>query len=114
MALKLIPVDETALHDKLTAGTTSGRASKGTALLEQFLQSDLPAAELDCGSTKERNSVALSTANAVKASGAKVWVRKEGGGTGTRLLLINLAKASAATKRAYESRPRVGRKPNGG
>ena len=46
------------------------------------------------------------------ASGGKVWVRKLGGGTGTELLLINLDKASAATRKAYDNRPRVGRKPN--
>ena len=68
------------------------------------------AATVDLGSTKERNAVAISAANHTRKSGASVWVRKEGGGTGTELLLVNLSKADAATKQGLRQPPE-GRPP---
>jgi len=56
--------------------------------------------------------MSISVTNAAKRAGSQVWVRKLGGGTGTELLLVNLTKADAATRKAYENRPRVGRRPS--
>ena len=111
MAFKLKPVSQTELKDLLSQGPTRGRSSKGGALIEEFIASGEVAATVALGSTKERNAIALSAANHVRRSGAQVWIRKAGGGTGTDLLLVNLTKADAATRKAYETRPRVGRRP---
>lgn len=111
MALKLKPVTQAELSDRLTRSAPRGRSSKGGALVDEFISSGEVAASAQFGSTKERNAVALSAANHVRRAGSQIWIRKEGGGTGTELLLVNLAKADAATRRAYESRPRPGRKP---
>lgn len=111
MAIKLKPVSEAELDALLSKGAPRGRTSKGSTLIENFLASGDAAATAQLGSTKERNAVALSAANHLRRSGDKVWVRKLGGGTGTELLLINLDKASAATRKAYDNRPRVGRRP---
>jgi hypothetical protein len=111
MAFKFKAVDQSELSERLARTATRGRTSKGAGLIEEFIESGQVAATVDLGSTKERNAVSISAANHTRKSGAPVWVRKEGGGTGTELLLINLAKSDAATKKAYENRPRVGRRP---
>ena len=111
MSFRMKPVDQAALTDLIAQTPTRGRSSRGAELLEQFIGSGNVAATVQLGSTKERNAVAISTANAAKAAGSQVWIRKQGGGTGTDLLLVNLAKADAATRKAYENRPRPGRKP---
>jgi hypothetical protein len=111
MSIKLKPVSEADLDALLSRGAPRGRTSKGGTLVENFLASGDVAATAQLSSTKERNSVALSAANHLRRTGGKVWVRKLGGGTGTELLLINLDKASAATRKAYADRPKVGRKP---
>jgi hypothetical protein len=114
MAFKLTPVSASELKDLLTQGAARGRSSKGGALIKEFITSGEVAATVQLGSTKERNAVALSASNHTRRTGAQVWVRKAGGGTGTELLLVNLAKADAATRKAYETRPRVGRRPANG
>jgi hypothetical protein len=112
MTIKLKSVSEAELDALLARGAPRGRTSMGGTLVENFLTSGDVAATAQMSSTKERNAVALSAANHLRRTGGKVWVRKLGGGTGTELLLINLDKASAATRKAHENRPRVGRKPN--
>jgi hypothetical protein len=109
MSFKMTPVDKDELAQLLAEGPQRGRTSKGAELLEEFISSGETATKVQLGSTKERNAISLSVTNAAKRSGAQVWVRKVGGGTGTDLLLINLSKASADTRKAYENRPRVGR-----
>ena len=111
MSFKFNAVNQTDLTDRLQRSAPRGRSSKGAALIDEFVGSGQVAATVDLGSTKERNAVAISAANHTRKADVQVWVRKEGGGTGTELLLINLAKANAETKKAYESRPRVGRRP---
>lgn len=111
MAFKFNAVNQAELADRLQRSAPRGRSSKGAALIEEFLSSGQVAATVDLGSTKERNAVAISAANHTRKTGSQVWVKKEGGGTGTDLLLINLGKANAETKKAYENRPRVGRRP---
>jgi hypothetical protein len=111
MSIKLKSVSEAELDALLSRGAPRGRTSKGGTLIENFLSSGDVAATAQLASTKERNSVALSASNHLRRTGGKVWVRKLGGGTGTELLLINLEKSSAATRKAYETRPKVGRKP---
>lgn len=113
MAFKFNAVDQSELSERLQRTATRGRTSKGAALIEEFLGSGQVAATVDLGSTKERNAVAISAANHTRKAGSQVWVRKEGGGTGTELLLVNLSKANAETKKAYENRPKVGRRPKG-
>lgn len=112
MPFKMKPVDRGELASLLAEAPQRGRSSKGAELLEEFLSSGEAAARVDLGSTKERNSVAISLTNAAKRAGSQIWVRKVGGGTGTELLLVNLAKADAATRKAFENRPRVGRRPS--
>jgi hypothetical protein len=109
MPFKMKPVDKDELAQLLMEGPQRGRTSRGAELLEEFLRSGEAATKVEFGSTKERNAISLSLTNAAKRSGSQLWVRKLGGGTGTDLLLINLSKANAETKRAYENRPRVGR-----
>jgi hypothetical protein len=111
MAFKFNTVNQSDLTERLQRTAPRGRTSKGAELVEEFLTSGQVAATVDLGSTKERNAVAISAANHTRKAGAQVWVRKEGGGTGTELLLVNLAKADAETKKAYETRPKVGRRP---
>jgi hypothetical protein len=113
MPFKMKPVDRSELAELLAAAPQRGRTSRGGELLEEFLASGEGATRVEFASTKERNAVALSVTNAAKRAGSQVWVRKLGGGTGTELLLINLAKADAGTRKAYENRPRVGRPPAG-
>lgn len=113
MAFKFNSVNQSELTERLQRSAPRGRTSKGASMVDEFLSSGQVAASVDLGSTKERNAVAISAANHTRKSGAQVWIKKEGGGTGTELLLINLGKANAETKKAYESRPRVGRKPKG-
>ncbi len=109
MPFKLKPVDAKELAQLLAEGPQRGRTSRGAELLEEFISSGEAAATVQLGSTKERNAISLSVTNAAKRTGAQIWVRKVGGGTGTDLLLVNLSKANAETRRAYENRPRVGR-----
>lgn len=111
MAYKLKSIDQSALSDLLSKPTRVGRTSKGAELVEEFLSSGEVAATVDLGSTKERNAVAISAANHVRGTDS-VWVKKQGGGSGTELLLINLNRADSATKKAYRDRPRVGRRPS--
>ena len=111
MAFKFNSVSQSDLVERLQRTAPRGRTSKGATLIEEFLASGQVAATVDLGSTKERNAVAISASNHTRKSGSQVWVRKEGGGTGTELLLVNLAKANAETRKAYENRPRVGRRP---
>ena len=111
MAFKFNAVNQSELNERLQRNAPRGRSSKGAALVDEFVASGQVAASVDLGSTKERNAVAISASNHTRKAGAQVWIRKEGGGTGTELLLVNLAKANAETKKAYETRPRVGRRP---
>lgn len=111
MPFKMKPVDRNELVKLLSEGPQRGRPSRGVELLEEFVGSGETATRVQFGSTKERNAVAISVSNAAKRAGSQVWVRKLGGGTGTDLLLVNLSKADAATRKAYDNRPRVGRRP---
>lgn len=111
MAYKLKSVSGNDLSKLIAESQRRGRSSKGAELIEEFVASGDVAATAAFPSTKERNAVSISAANHARNSGAQVWIKKVGGGTGTDLLLVNLAKADAATKRAYENRPRVGRRP---
>ena len=106
------PVDRNELAQLLADAPQRGRTSKGAELLEDFVGSGETATRVEFGSTKERNGIAISVTNAAKRAGSQIWVRKIGGGTGTDLLLINLSKADAATRKAYDNRPRVGRRPS--
>ncbi len=109
---KLKPVDQSTLSSLISQPQTRAGSSKGAELIEEFRGSGNVAATVGFGSTKERNAVAISATNHCRNTGAKVWVRKLGGGQGTELLLIDLDKADAATKKAYETRPRPGRRPS--
>ena len=111
MPFKMTPVSTTELAQLLAQGSPRGRSSKGAQLIDDFIASGDVAATVGLESTKERNSISISAANHCRSSDKQVWVRKIGGGTGTDLLLINLAKADAATRKAYENRPRPGRRP---
>lgn len=111
MAFKMKPVPKAALSQLIAEMPQRGRRSQGGELLEEFLSSGETAVTVSSGSTKERNSLAISVSNFARRIGAPIWVRKMGGGSGTDLLLVNLSKADAATKKAYENRPRPGRKP---
>lgn len=111
MAFKMKPVPKAALAQLIAEMPQRGRRSQGGELLEEFLSSGETAVTVTGSSTKDRNSLAISVSNFARRIGAQVWVRKMGGGSGTDLLLVNLAKADAATKKAYENRPRPGRKP---
>lgn len=104
------PVDESTLKDLLDSGSTRRRRSAGAELVEEFLQSGDSAVVVTLANTKERNAVAISAASFLKSAHHQVWVKKQGGSSGTELLLVNLAKADAATRRAYETRPRPGRR----
>ncbi|MBA2282177.1 MAG: hypothetical protein M3527_02570 [Actinomycetota bacterium] len=104
-------VDQGKLSDLIAQTTPRGRTSKGGELIEEFIGGGDVAATVELGSTKERNAIAISAANHARRAGSQIWVRKLGGGTGTELLLVNLAKADAATRKAYETRPRPGRRP---
>lgn len=112
MTFKLKPVNPNELPGLLSEGVQRGRTSKGGELIEQFVESGEVASTVGFPSTKERNAIAISAANHVRSKDRKVWIRKQGGGTGTDLLLINLAKADASIRKAYENRPRVGRRPS--
>jgi hypothetical protein len=112
MAFKLKSVSQAELSQLIAEAPRRGRSSKGAELIDDFLESGEVAATADLGSTKDRNSVSISASNYCRSTDKQVWVRKVGGGTGTELLLINLAKADAATKKAYETRPRPGRRPS--
>ena len=111
MTFKIKPVDQATLTELIAQTPTRGRSSRGAELLEEFIGSGNVAATVQFGSTKERNAVAISAANAARAAGSQIWIRKLGGGTGNELLLVNLTKADAATRKAYETRPRPGRRP---
>ena len=102
-------VDQAELEQLIAQQAPRGVRSKGGELIEDFLGSGNVAATVQFGSTKERNAVAISATNHARSKGAQVWVRKLGGGTGNELLLVNLAKADAATRKAWETRPRPGR-----
>jgi hypothetical protein len=108
---KLKSVDQATLHNLISQPQTRAGSSKGAELIEEFKASGDVAAQVGFGSTKERNSVSVSATNWCRNQGIKVWVRKLGGGVGTDLLLIDLEKADAATKKAYDTRPRPGRRP---
>jgi hypothetical protein len=112
MPFKLKPIDRNELAQLIAEAPQRGRTSRGAELLEEFVASGETASRVQCGSTKERNAIAISVSNAAKRSGSQIWVRKLGGGTGSDLLLVNLSKADAATRKAHENRPRVGRRPS--
>jgi transcription elongation GreA/GreB family factor len=112
MPFKMKPVDRNELAELLADAPQRGRSSRGAELLEEFVAGGETATRVEFGATKERNAVAISVTNAAKRAGSQIWVRKLGGGTGTDLLLVNLSKADAATRKAYENRPRVGRRPS--
>jgi hypothetical protein len=111
MAFKFKRVSPEDLQRMIAETPRRGRSSKGAELIEEFLSSGEVAATASLSSTKERNAVSISAANYCRNAGKQVWVRKVGGGTGTDLLLVALAKADAETKKAYDTRPRPGRKP---
>src|SRR5690349_8181761 len=106
---KLKPVDQDTLTTMISQPQSRAGSSKGAELITEFLSSGDVAATVGFASTKERNSIAISATNHCRSTGSKIWVRKLGGGQGTELLLIDLDKADAATKKAYETRPRPGR-----
>lgn len=108
---KLKSVDQETLANLISQPQTRAGSSKGAELIQEFKASGDVAATVSFPSTKERNSVSISATNWCRSQGVKVWVRKLGGGQGTDLLLIDLDKADATTKRAYETRPRPGRRP---
>lgn len=112
MAFKLKSVSQTELAQFIAEAPRRGRSSKGAELIDDFLAAGDVAATADLGSTKDRNAVSISAANYCRNTDRQVWVRKIGGATGTELLLVNLNKADAATKKAYETRPRPGRRPS--
>lgn len=103
---KSVPADQ--LSELLQKRTRQGRTSRGQSLIEDFLASSDVAATVAFGTDRERNSVAVSASNFIRTSGQKVWIKKS---SPTELLLVNLAKAPADVKKAYEKRPRVGRQP---
>lgn len=111
MAFKLRSVAPQELAQLISEAPARGRSSKGAALVNEFVDSGNTAATVQVGSTKERNALAISASNHIRSASKQVWVRKLGGGTGTELLLVNLAKADTATRKAYEGRPRPGRRP---
>jgi hypothetical protein len=110
-SFKMKPVDQSALAQMLTESSPRGRTSRGGELVDEFIASGNTAVTVQLPSTKERNAIAISATNYARNNDIPLWVKKQGGGTGTDLLLINLSKANAETKRAYENRPRVGRRP---
>jgi hypothetical protein len=114
MAFKMKAVDQSELVGLISQTSGRGRTSRGGELIEEFLSSGNVAAVVQLSSTKERNALSISASNFARANGHKVWIRKQGGGTGTELLLVNLTKADAATRKAYENRPRPGRRPANG
>ena len=112
MPFKLKPVSRDDLGKLIAEAPRRGRSSKGAELVEEVLASGETAATGNFGSTKERNALSISASNYCRNAEKQVWVRKLGGGTGTELLLVNLTKADAETRKAYENRPRVGRRPS--
>ncbi len=110
MAYKMKPVNPQDLAVMISRPQTRAGTGMGATLVEDFRGSGNVAATVSFGSSKERNSASISATNYCRKVGAKIWVRKLGGGTGTDLLLIDLDKADAATKKAYDSRPRPGRR----
>jgi len=108
---KLKAVDQQTLNSLISQPQSRAGSSKGAELIEEFKSGGDVAAQVSLASTKERNSVSISATNWARSNGIKIWVRKLGGGQGTDLLLIDLDKADAATKKAYETRPRPGRRP---
>jgi hypothetical protein len=110
-SFKLHAVDQKELEQLIAQQAPRGVRSKGGELVEEFLDSGNVAATVQFASTKERNAVAISATNFARTKGHQLWVRKVGGGTGNALLLVNLTKADAATRKAYETRPRPGRRP---
>ncbi len=113
MSFRLKAVDVVTLSTLVAESPHRGRPSKGGELLQEFLASGMTAATVDLGSTDERNSTATSAARYADGAGLHIWLRKLGGPTGTELLMINLSKADAATRRAYENRPRPARRRSG-
>lgn len=107
-AFKLKPVSVNQLTELLATTTPRGRTSKGQELIEEFLGSGETAVTVDVGDTKERNALTISASNFVRRAGHKIWVKKAGS---SQIALINLAKAPADVKKAYDNRPRVGRQP---
>lgn len=112
MVFKLKSVSPTELAQLIAEAPRRGRSSKGAELIDDFLTSGDVAATAGFGSTRERNSISISASNYCRGTEKQVWIRKLGGATGTELLLINLNKADATTKKAYETRPRPGRRPS--
>jgi hypothetical protein len=112
MPVKLKSVSQEELSKLIAESPRRGRSSRGAELIEDFITSGEVAALAGFGSTKERNAISISASNYTRNAGRQVWVRKLGGGTGNELLLVNLTKADAATRKAYENRPRVGRRPS--
>ena len=111
MTFKMNSVDQAQLAELIAQAPQRGRVSKGGELMQEFVGSGEIAASVQLNSTKERNALAISASNFARANDMQVWVRKLGGGTGIQLLLVNLTKADAATRKAYENRPRPGRRP---
>lgn len=107
---KIKPIAKEDVVGLITA-PTSTRKGKGGELVDSFLAGNHAAGSVTFASTKERNAVTVSANNYIKSAGSPVWIRKQGGATGTDLLLINLDLADDATKAAHASRPRPGRKP---
>src|SRR5262249_37496816 len=108
---KLKAVDQATLTNLISQPQTRAGSSKGAALVEEFKASGNMAAQVTFASTKERNSVSISATNWSRDHGIRVWLRKPGGRLGPDLLPTALARADAATRKAYENRPRPGRKP---
>lgn len=109
MPFKLTPIKADELSELVTKAATRTRTSEGMELVDDFLASGEVAATVDLPDTKKRNSLSMSAGNYVRNAGHKVWVKKAPGST-TALVLVNLDKASADVKKAYENRPRPGRK----
>ncbi|MEO7555027.1 MAG: hypothetical protein ABIV94_00310 [Acidimicrobiales bacterium] len=110
-SFKLKAVDQQTLSALIKQPQTRAGSSKGAELIEEFKSGSDVAAQVSFASTKERNSVSISATTWARSNGIQIWVRKLGGGQGTDLLLIDLDRADADTKKAYETRPRPGRRP---
>ncbi|MGI8663264.1 MAG: hypothetical protein ACR2LQ_08665 [Acidimicrobiales bacterium] len=110
-SFKLKAVDQQTLSSLISQPQTRAGSSKGAELLDEFKATGNVAAQVSFASTKERNSVSISATSWARRKGLNVWVRKLGGGHGTELLLVDLDASDAATKTAYETRPRPGRRP---
>lgn len=104
MAFDFKAVKPEDLKEAVTKAPARGRTSRGQVMLEEFLASGQVAATVTFSTPQERNSLKTSAMNFQRKSGVgPVWVRNSGD---TGLMLINVEKAPADVKKAYEGRPK--------